>query len=58
MFQKHSRALQHENITIDGIIVNGENSAANGRGITPRIVNFFKHYGVNVITSGNHIWAQ
>ena len=32
--------------------------AAHGRGITTRIVRFFKHNGVDVITSGNHIWKH
>lgn len=54
MFQKHIDGLRKK-YAIDGIIVNGENSA-HGRGISSRIVRFFKHNGVNVITSGNHIW--
>lgn len=54
MFQKHIDQIR-EKYAIDGIIVNGENSA-HGRGISSRIVRFFKHNGVNVITSGNHIW--
>ena len=43
---------------IDFTIVNGENSAENGKGITK---NGFKELitaGVDVITSGNHIWDQ
>lgn len=56
MFQKHIGRLTRE-LSIDAIIVNGENSAA-GRGITSKIVRFFKHCGVNVITTGNHIWRQ
>ncbi len=47
-----------EQHNIDFVIVNGENSCNNGRGITPRIVNFFKEHGADVITSGNHIWDQ
>jgi 2',3'-cyclic-nucleotide 2'-phosphodiesterase len=43
---------------IDLLIVNGENSAPKGVGITPRQVEFFKSMGVHVITSGNHIWDQ
>ncbi len=57
VFQKHIDRIKKQ-YDIDGIIVNGENSHSLGRGITPRIVNFFKHNGVNVITSGNHIWAR
>lgn len=55
MFQKHIAQLKEE-YAVDCIIVNGENSSASGRGITPRTVRFFKHHGVDVITSGNHIW--
>ena len=43
---------------IDFVIVNGENAAENGLGISNKIAkNLFK-CGVNVITSGNHIWEQ
>lgn len=55
MFQKHIGRIR-ESHDIDAIIVNGENSSSRGRGITPRIARFFKHNGVDVITSGNHIW--
>lgn len=41
----------------DLTIVNGEN-AAGGRGITPAIADEMLELGVDVITSGNHIWAQ
>lgn len=54
IFQKHSARIKTAH-KIDSIIVNGENSA-HGRGITPRIVRFFKHNGADVITSGNHVW--
>ncbi len=57
IFQKHIARLR-EQYKADAVIVNGENSASTGKGITSRIVHFFKHHGVNVITSGNHIWAQ
>jgi len=57
MFQKHIKKVKEEH-SIDFVIVNGENSNNNGRGITSRIVNFFKHNGADVITSGNHIWNQ
>jgi len=55
MFQKHIDHIRNK-YEVDAIIVNGENSAANGRGITSRIVRFFKHNGVDVITTGNHVW--
>jgi len=57
MYQKHVTSLK-EKYKISFVIVNGENSHSNGRGITPKLVNFFKHNHANVITSGNHIWAQ
>lgn len=41
----------------DFIIVNGENAAA-GFGITTKIADEFFEKGVNVITSGNHIWDK
>ncbi len=47
-----------ENHKIDFTIVNGENSADDGRGITKSIANEFFSYGVDVITSGNHIWDK
>jgi len=56
MFQKHIDHIRDKH-KIDAIIVNGENSSR-GRGITSRIVRFFKHNGVDVITTGNHIWHK
>jgi metallophosphoesterase (TIGR00282 family) len=42
---------------IDFTIANGEN-AAGGMGITPTIAMEFLDQGVDVLTSGNHIWAK
>ena len=56
MFQKHINSLK-EKFSIDFVIVNGENSCQ-GKGITSRIVRFFRHNGVDVVTSGNHIWQN
>jgi metallophosphoesterase, MG_246/BB_0505 family len=56
IFQRHIESIKRDN-GIDFVIVNGENSA-HGVGITPRICEFFKNYGVDVITSGNHIWHK
>ena len=42
---------------INFVIVNGENSA-NGFGITKKICEQLFDLGVDVITSGNHIWDQ
>lgn len=57
MFQKTVPVLKQK-YNFDALIVNGENSAGDGRGITSRIMNFFKHNGANIVTSGNHIWAK
>ena len=43
---------------IDFVIVNGENAADDGRGITNLIAEEFFLKGVDVITSGNHIWDK
>tara|TARA_B100000965_G_scaffold21086_1_gene15912 strand:+ start:2615 stop:3421 length:807 start_codon:yes stop_codon:yes gene_type:complete len=43
---------------IDFTIINGENSADDGKGITKLIANEFFLLGVDVITSGNHIWDK
>ncbi|MFH1856874.1 MAG: TIGR00282 family metallophosphoesterase [Candidatus Omnitrophota bacterium] len=42
---------------VDFVIANGEN-AAGGSGLTPRIVNEILSMGVDVITSGDHIWKK
>ena len=43
---------------IDFTIVNGENAADNGVGITQNNLDEFFSCGVDVITTGNHIWDQ
>lgn len=43
--------------THDAVIANGEN-AAGGTGITAEIVHHLLNLGVDVITGGNHIWAN
>ena len=43
---------------IDFVIVNGENAADSGVGITEKITENLFNAGVDVITSGNHIWDQ
>lgn len=42
---------------IDVTIANGENSD-NGFGITEDIIDKLKKFGVDIITSGNHIWSN
>ena len=47
-----------ESNRIDFVIVNGENAAAQGVGLTKEICKDFFNCGVNVITTGNHVWDQ
>jgi 2',3'-cyclic-nucleotide 2'-phosphodiesterase len=46
-----------EDNAVDFVIANGEN-AANGAGITSRIAERLLAGGVDVLTTGNHIWRQ
>ncbi len=46
-----------EELALDFVIANGENAAA-GRGITEKTAQVLFDAGVDVITSGNHIWDQ
>ena len=43
---------------IDFVIVNGENAADGGVGITQKNTEDFFNAGTDVITSGNHIWDE
>ena len=43
---------------IDFVIVNGENADETGVGVTKDICEDFFKCGVNVITTGNHVWDQ
>jgi len=43
---------------IDFVILNGENAADPGVGITKKIVEEFIELGADVITTGNHVWDQ
>ena len=47
-----------KNKNIDFVIVNGENAADSGVGITEEICKDFFNCGVDVITTGNHVWDQ
>ncbi len=47
-----------KNNKINFVIANGENSSDDGRGITKKITEEFFKIGVDVITSGNHIWDK
>jgi len=46
-----------EHYSVDLVVANAENAAA-GRGVTREIGDALLGYGVDVMTSGNHIWAQ
>lgn len=54
--RKHLAALQEE-YGVDFTILNCENAAA-GFGITPRIAEEMLGWGIDVLTSGNHIWDK
>ena len=47
-----------KNNSIDFVVVNGENAATEGVGITENITNELLSSGVDVITTGNHVWDQ
>ena len=47
-----------KNNEIEFTIINGENSADDGKGITKDISREYFDNGVDVITSGNHIWDK
>ena len=49
---------QKELNKIDFVIVNGENAAEAGVGLTKEICEDFFKCGVDVITTGNHVWDQ
>ncbi len=41
---------------VDFTIANGENSKKNGKGMDPKSADFLFRMGIDVITTGNHIW--
>lgn len=41
---------------VDAVIINGENAAKEGKGITPEEIISLKESGAQVITTGNHAW--
>ncbi len=49
--------LLRTRLSLDVVIANAENSA-HGFGHTPKICDDLYSYGVDVITSGNHVWDQ
>jgi len=57
LFARHARTFKEE-LFLDAIIVNGENSGDSGVGITPEIAQFLRKHGADVITGGNHSWDE
>lgn len=58
--RKTARALLRlvrREVMADAVVLNGEN-AAGGFGITPEHVREFLDLGVDVITTGNHVWDR
>ena len=55
--KKNLSIIKKEN-SIDFTIINGENAADDGRGITKVIAEELFSNGADVITSGNHIWDK
>ena len=51
-----SRIISENKINFS--IINGENAADDGKGITKKIAEDFFSEGIDVITSGNHIWDK
>ena len=42
---------------VDLVLANGENAAA-GFGITPQLAEDFFDMGIDVLTTGNHVWDK
>src|SRR3974390_2514620 len=53
---QHLKPLQ-EDFAVDLTILNCENAAA-GFGVTPKIPDELFDWGIDVLTSGNHIWDK
>jgi metallophosphoesterase (TIGR00282 family) len=53
---EHVPALRRR-LGLDFVVVNGEN-AAGGFGVTEKICRGFFDWGVDVVTTGNHVWDQ
>jgi len=54
---KNTLSKIKENYKIDVVIANCEN-AAGGNGITKKVADELFSYGINVMTMGNHVWAN
>ena len=60
MFKNHIEYLPGEikKNKIDFVIVNAENADETGVSLTQTICENFFECGINVITTGNHVWDQ
>lgn len=56
LFARHINKIR-QHYRVDATIVNGENSSR-GKGISPKVMAFFKEHNVDLVTSGNHIWDR
>jgi 2',3'-cyclic-nucleotide 2'-phosphodiesterase len=54
--KEHVPALRRQ-LALDLVVVNAENAAA-GRGLTERLCGEFFDCGVDILTTGNHVWDQ
>jgi 2',3'-cyclic-nucleotide 2'-phosphodiesterase len=54
--RRHVPVLRRE-LALDLVVVNAENAAA-GRGLTERLCGEFYDSGVDILTTGNHVWDQ
>ena len=57
VLKKNLNDLIEEN-KIDFVVANWENAADDGKGITQEIANELLSSGIDVITSGNHVWDK
>ena len=57
VLKKNLNDLIEEN-KIDFVVANGENAAEDDKGITQEIANELLSSGIDVITSGNHVWDK
>ena len=55
VIEKYLKKIVEEN-KINFVIANGENAAHNGVGITKDVLDNLIKFGVNVLTTGNHVW--
>lgn len=57
VFQKYATRIR-QLYRADALMVNGENAAQNGRGITPKVLDNLRRAGADMVTGGNHSFQQ